>query len=358
MARLRWIVCRDDFVILEKMNALHYLRAGFRLLAMIIRGIGPHAVVATAAMIAAILSCSPGRAQLPATVKRILFVGDSITYSGGYIASLEAAWIVQHPEQPIEFLNLGLPSETVSGLSEPGHAGGAFPRPDLHERLQRVLDQTKPDWVIACYGMNDGIYYPLGEERFQAFRSGIERLHDAVVKHGSQIIHLTPAYFDALPIRDRLLPAGREEYRQPYEGYDEVLETYARWLLEQRQRGWVVFDVHDAMKQTVLTARKSNPTFTFASDGVHPNAAGQVAIAGPLAKAWGLYLKEDGTPDHAEGKRVLELVTQRQEILKHAWLTKTVHLRPGIPAGLPIDEAQGQAAQIAAQLKSIVQGLR
>ncbi|MFN9715483.1 MAG: SGNH/GDSL hydrolase family protein [Planctomycetota bacterium] len=229
------------------MNALHYLRAGFRLLAMIIRGIGPHAVVATAAMIAAILSCSPGRAQLPATVKRILFVGDSITYSGGYIASLEAAWIVQHPEQPIEFLNLGLPSETVSGLSEPGHAGGAFPRPDLHERLQRVLDQTKPDWVIACYGMNDGIYYPLGEERFQAFRSGIERLHDAVVKHGSQIIHLTPAYFDALPIRDRLLPAGREEYRQPYEGYDEVLETYARWLLEQRQRGWVVFDVHDAM---------------------------------------------------------------------------------------------------------------
>jgi lysophospholipase L1-like esterase len=323
---------------------------------MTIRGIiGLHAFAPSAAMIAAILLCSPGWAQLPATVKRILFVGDSITYSGGYIASLESAWIVQHPEQPIEFLNLGLPSETVSGLSEPGHAGGAFPRPDLHERLQRVLEQTKPDCVIACYGMNDGIYYPLGEDRFEAFRAGIERLHDAVAKHGGQIIHLTPAYFDALPIRDRLLPAGRKEYRQPYEGYDEVLETYARWLLEQRQRGWVVYDVHDAMKQAVLTARKSNPTFTFASDGVHPNAAGQVAIAGPLAKAWGLRLMEDGTPDYAQGKRVLELVTKRQEILKHAWLTKTGHLRPGIPEGLPIDGASTQAEEIAAQLKSVVQ---
>jgi lysophospholipase L1-like esterase len=261
---------------------------------------------------------------------------------------------VQHPDRPIEFLNLGLPSETVSGLSEPGHAGGAFPRPDLHERLQRVLEQTKPDLVIACYGMNDGIYYPLGEERFQAFRSGMERLHDAVVKQGAGIIHLTPAYFDALPIRDRLLPAGRDEYRQPYEGYDDVLEAYARWLLDQRQRGWVVYDVHGAMKQAVLEARTSNSNFTFAGDGVHPNAEGQVVIAGPLAKAWGLRLKADGSPDHPEGKKIFEQIAKRQEILKHAWLTKTQHVRPGIAEGLPLDAAQRQAAEIATQIHKLM----
>src|SRR2546425_2764856 len=43
----------------------------------------------------------------------------------------------------IEFLNLGLPSETVSGLSEEGHAGGQFPRPDLLERLARVLARSE-----------------------------------------------------------------------------------------------------------------------------------------------------------------------------------------------------------------------
>jgi lysophospholipase L1-like esterase len=302
----------------------------------------------------AVASCIPSMAQEPPKAKRILFLGDSITYSGGYIASLEAASIAQHPDRKTEYLNLGLPSETVSGLSEPGHAGGAFPRPDLHERLERVLDQTQPDLVIACYGMNDGIYYPLGDDRFEAFRSGMTRLHDAVIKRGAQIIHLTPAYFDALPIRDRLLPAGRDEYRQPYEGYDDVLETYAQWLLDQRERGWVVYDVHAAMKQAVLEARKTNPTFTFAGDGVHPNAAGQVVIAGPLAKAWGLRIQDDGSPDHAQGKKILALVAKRQEILKHAWLTKTKHVRPGIPAGQPIDAAAAQAEEIANQLVSLV----
>jgi lysophospholipase L1-like esterase len=302
----------------------------------------------------AVASCIPSMAQEPPKAKRILFLGDSITYSGGYIASLEAASIAQYPDRKTEYLNLGLPSETVSGLSEPGHAGGAFPRPDLHERLERVLDQTQPDLVIACYGMNDGIYYPLGDDRFEAFRSGMTRLHDAVVQRGAQIIHLTPAYFDALPIRDRLLPAGRDEYRQPYEGYDDVLEAYAKWLLDQRDRGWQVYDVHGAMKQAVLEARKTNPTFTFASDGVHPNAAGQVVIAGPLAKAWGLRIQDDGSPDHAQGKKILALVAKRQDILKHAWLTKTKHVRPGIPAGQPIDAAAAQAEEIANQLGSLL----
>ena len=50
-------------------------------------------------------------------------------------------------------------------MSEEGHAGGKFPRPDLHERLDRALPKTKPDLVFACYGMNDGIYLPLDEAR-------------------------------------------------------------------------------------------------------------------------------------------------------------------------------------------------
>ena len=60
-------------------------------------------------------------------VKRIVFLGDSITYSGGYVDILEAAFRVEHPDRAVEFINIGLPSETVSGLSEPGHAGGQFP---------------------------------------------------------------------------------------------------------------------------------------------------------------------------------------------------------------------------------------
>src|SRR6266436_580191 len=125
-------------------------------------------------------------------VQRILFLGDSITYDGQYIDDIETALRLHLPTRKFEIINCGLPSETVSGLSEPGHADGKFPRPDLHERLQRVLDKTKPDLVIACYGMNDGIYLPLSDDRFEKFKAGMTKLHQKATAAGMQIVHVTP----------------------------------------------------------------------------------------------------------------------------------------------------------------------
>ncbi len=102
----------------------------------------------------------------PLKAKRILFLGDSITHAGGYISIIEARLIANGVESRPESINLGLPSETCSGLSEPDHP---FPRPDVHERLDRALAAAKADLVVACYGMNDGIYYPFSEERFAAY---------------------------------------------------------------------------------------------------------------------------------------------------------------------------------------------
>lgn len=288
-------------------------------------------------------------------VGRIVFLGDSITHAGGYVQRLEAAMRLQLPQRQVEFLNLGLPSETVSGLSEPGHAGGQFPRPVLRERLDRILQQTQPDLVVACYGMNDGIYYPLSEDRMAKFREGIEELHRKVEASGAIIIHLTPAFFDAQPIQDRLLPAGLDEYRQPYAGYDEVLEAYSEWLLEQRSRGWKVIDLHGAMKQAVLDRRKTTPEFTFAADGVHPNEEGQAVVAGPLARDWGLQLDDQGNPQVPQGKsidanRLFQLVAQKQRLLQLAWLSSTGHLRPGIPMGVSLQQANEEALQIDQQI--------
>ena len=103
----------------------------------------------------------------------VVFLGDSITYSGDYIARLDA-WIeTQGWAKKPDLLNLGLPSETLSGLSETGHAGGRFPRPVLSERLERVIKATQPDLIIACYGINCGIYQPFDQTRFQKFQTGV-----------------------------------------------------------------------------------------------------------------------------------------------------------------------------------------
>jgi len=293
--------------------------------------------------------------------KRILFLGDSITYSGHYITLVETAIRLQHPQREVELLNLGLPSETVSGLSEPGHAGGQFPRPDLHERLTRVLDQVRPELVVACYGMNDGIYHPLSEDRFAAYRDGVERLRAAVLERGAELLLLTPAMFDARPIAERLLPAGEAAYPQPYVDYDSVLQHYAAWLLSKRTDHWQVLDVHGAMSRAVAEGRVVEPDFTFAADGVHPNEAGHAVIAKVLADHWGLELEDRAGDVEVVGRIALRndvsgLVARRQERLKHAWLTETGHLRPGLPKGEERAKAEAAASEWLREIVGLVEG--
>ena len=81
--------------------------------------------------------------EIPADAHRIVFLGNSITYSGQFINYVETYYRLKHPDRDLEWINLGLPSETLSGLSEENHANGAFPRPDLHERLDRVFEAQR-----------------------------------------------------------------------------------------------------------------------------------------------------------------------------------------------------------------------
>jgi lysophospholipase L1-like esterase len=297
-----------------------------------------------------------------AGVRRVVFLGDSITYAGGYITYLEAFLRLDDPKLRCEFLDLGLPSETVSGLTEPGHAGGQFPRPDLRERLDRVLVQTKPDLIIACYGMNDGIYHPFSEARFGKYKDGIVHLRQQAAKAGARVLHLTPPVFDPLPIQARTLPAGLAEYRQPYEGYDDVLERYANWLLDRRNEGWDVVEIHGPMKRFLAAERRRDPAFRLADDGVHINAVGHWLIAREVLRHWGVQGGELGSSPGADqvfaarphGTKVLELVGRRQALRKDAWLTATGHTRPGMARGLPLDRAGREADAIEDEIRKLL----
>ena len=278
-------------------------------------------------------------------VKRILFLGDSITHSGQYVDHFGVYLATRHRDRKIEIINCGLASETVSGLSEAGHAGGKFPRPDLHERLDRVLAIVKPDLVFACYGMNCGIYLPFDEGRFAKYREGIEKLRAKVKAAGADIIHLTPAAFDAQAIKDRVVPPETAKDGQMSADYDTVLGRYAAWLVEQgKTQGWRVIDVHTAMNDALKAMRRSNPNFSYAKDGVHPDEGGHVVIAVAIFK--GLNIPFD--PDSTAFMDLREAVRKRNRVLGDAYLSAAGHLRPGVAKGLPLAEAHAKAAKIEA----------
>ena len=287
--------------------------------------------------------------SFPLKSRRILFLGDSITAAGEFINMIELQLRLQRGGPIPEFINAGLPSETCTGLSEPDHP---FPRPDVHERLERALTAAKPDVVVACYGMNDGIYFPFSEERFKKYQEGIGRLIEKVHASGAKLVLLTPPPFDAMPLKNagKLLPAGKKKYAwfSVYEGYDDVIRRYSQWLLEQKGRVELVVNLYTPISAFWAQQRKSDPAFTVAPDGVHCNTVGHRTIAEVVLKAWGI---ESWTP---VSDRMTELVNQKGVTLHNSWLSHIGHKRPGVAAGLPLEEANARATNIDEELQALI----
>ena len=295
-------------------------------------------------------SASSTSTQLPSreqilSARRIVFLGDSITAGATYV--IDFATVLRSQKLPHggpEVLSVGLSSETVSGLSEESHP---FPRPCVHERLTRALSALKADVIFACYGMNCGVYMPLDEERFAAFRAGMEKLHNETVASGARIVHITPPYFD---------PA-----RKPTQAfYADVLLKYSEWLVSQRAQGWEVIDLHSAMREEALKRKALDPKFTFSNDAVHPGAEGHWLMAQQIL-AWlgDSAAAESPALEVLLQKRqfpiaAMKLIEQRVQLTKNSWVQAIGHNRPGVAKGLPLEEASAKAAELDAQLEALL----
>lgn len=269
--------------------------------------------------------------------KKILILGDSITQGGTYVVNFDAWLVKAFPKHRFTVINAGVSSETISGLSEKNHAGGRFPRPDLLERLERVLAKTKPDLIIACYGMNCGIYKELNEERFASYRNGTQKLRDAAQKHGAEVVHVTPPIFDN---------HGRSGFN-----YDTVLKAYAAWLVKQKEQGWYVADLHSEMRAKVDAKKKDNPKFTVQRDRIHPNGDGHWMMTQSLIAFFGdaESAKLTSVKDLIDGAR-LNAVSQRMKAYQKAIHAETKPLRPGVPKGGTLESAAKEAKALDAKI--------
>ena len=302
--------------------------------------------------LSAFLAIQLNAAERPAYLhsgNQIVFLGDSITAAGDFIAIVDAQLRVAFGEDIPDLINLGLPSETCTGLSEPEHP---FPRPDVHERLDRALAKSIPDVVVACYGMNDGIYYPFDQQRFESYQAGIRKIVRKVEAAGAKCLLLAPPAFDPQPFRKagKLLPKGAEKYAwfAIYEGYDSVIQKYADWLMSDALLGVPTVNVHDPIRDYLKRVRKNQPDFAMSNDGVHMNRDGHRLIAGSLLRAWGVELAKD-LPE-----ALVNLSHERHQVLHAAWLTHVGHKRPGGKAGLPLLEAEKVAIGLEVRMRELL----
>jgi lysophospholipase L1-like esterase len=294
--------------------------------------------------------------ELPAPlrgVQRLVFLGDSITQAGDYVTDFDC-WLVSRGIN-IEVLNLGLASETASDLTESENAGHknsfGFARPALSERLGRVLAATKPDALIACYGMNDGGDLPAGEAGTKRFAAAITHLRDAALQAGvKRVVLCTPPPHDA---------KGNAAQKT----HDENLTRYSEWLLSKRADGWDVVDIHGPMLKVLTEGRVKDPNFALAGDGVHPGREGHWLMASSiLTQFLDANLAGVATAEQlfkSDGKAIRDLVRQRMSRLFDAWMTRTGHTRPGVPGapgatpGPTIPEATSKAAALTQQIADL-----
>ncbi len=273
--------------------------------------------------------------------KKLVFFGDSITYGGEYVVFFERWLTVNHPDLSLEILNQGIPSETVSGLSEPGHLRHGFPRPDLHERLDRALKALDPDLIIACYGINCGIYKPFDEDRFKSYKDGLQRLKAKAEAQGAKIIFMTPPVYDK---------------PNPKFNYDDVMKAYSEWLLSKREDGWRVINLHAVMKKKLAMKRTKDPNFKYSRDGIHPGTEGHELMAQQIINFFAVKAPLNDPQPNSYG-RLLMFLRERMRVQRDAWLTEIGHKRP-MRKGKSLADADKIAAENTVQIQQNLETIR
>jgi lysophospholipase L1-like esterase len=289
--------------------------------------------------------------------KRIMVLGDSITQDGRYVNMMEYLLQKQHPFLDFNIFSVGLASETASGLSEIGHP---FPRPDIRERLNRALIAVRPEVVIACYGMNDGIYQPYDATRMKAFQIGITSMVKQCQAVGARVILVTPPAFDITQFGENITKDGEKfTYGKPYAKYDDVLAAFAKWEVKTKPSGVEVIDLHTSMELIARNAKKSSLELYRSGDGIHPTDLGHLFMATTILEGLGIKQpKEDlrVALEAIQTNPLYDLVSKHRATRSEGWLPYIGYTRGGMTKSTEIVPTEAKAAELQVQINRLRRG--
>lgn len=240
----------------------------------------------------------------------LVFCGDSITHQCLYTQYVEDFFYTRYPERNIRFHNAGIGGDR------------AF---DALQRFDRDIAAYKPKYVTVLLGMNDGSYTDFNKEIFSRYEQDMTALLDKLKQIETTAVVMTPTMFDHVNLAKKMEDpnyAGRD--RSPY--YNAVLAFYGTWLREiAYQRGLGFVDMWGPLNDLTLIQRKTDPTFTFIPDSVHPAADGQAIMA--------VAIINDLTPQRRSVSRIAARMNPKNEWTVTA-AGGTVEQIEGTPQGL------------------------
>jgi GDSL-like Lipase/Acylhydrolase family len=198
-----------------------------------------------------------------------------------------------------------------------------------------VLDKAKPEVVVACYGINDGIYQPLDKDRFSAFQKGVTKLIDECKTGGVKRVFLvTPPIYDHAAKKAEL-------------DYDAVMAAYSKWMTDLKVTGVTVIDLHTAMR----TARDAR-TEPFAEDKVHFGDDGHLLVARTILASLGVKVPEE-TAATIKADPLFKLVEQKRGLRSAAWMKHVGYTREKTIIPQPLGTAEADAAKFQVKIDAL-----
>lgn len=295
--------------------------------------------------------------DLPGMPRNMVFLGDSNTYAGRYVAIADAKLRAVFGDNMLRVLNLGVSSETASGLSEPDHP---FKRPCVHSRIDKLLRMLKPSLVVVCYGMNDGAYQPITEESIETYQHEMLRLTKKIRATGASLLVMTPPPFEADAIRKQGKKFGPNAngnfaWNAPAESYDDVVKKMSEWCLTNPFDAFAVVDLRKPLLELKASKTQEDADFLLTGDGVHFHDEAHAAVANALMKAMPMGDLLVETTVTAEQ---LSVSIQCNALLRDAYLSAVGKNRPSLKPGLPVFSALQKAAALRATIDVAAEPLR
>ena len=191
---------------------------------------------------------------------RVMFIGDSITCKGAFIAHIQDYYRTHFPEDKVKCFNAGVSGGTVKKSALP--------------YLEKDLKDYRPTHAVVMLGMNDRA------EPLEDYFSGMEELADKLSARGISIIFCTPT-----PIDSGRAPREPQTVRAA-----DMLTGLGYFCFGlARKYGAPVVDFNRIMTEFLSYMQAKNPNFTLHwQDRIHPTPElGHVVMALAFLRAQG-----------------------------------------------------------------------